>query len=351
MSILHTLLMTSVYIFNAQGQYLCMGTNGTPTLSATPVALNVTQVDEQADAGRLHLDNANTLKWILKPSATHTYTIGYQVPDANATTFVYTRGNTLSTTFEEPATTFTAGQWAVSTEAERQPITLDEQEPYVLPTFYKQHADVTFHRTLVQGEWNTLCLPFNVDASHIAALWGAGTQVATFTGDTGTKLLFTVCNNIEAGVPYVLLPAIVSTDHTYLFEGIDISTWHRAATLRPTTVGLTRFQPFFSPTTVPAKAYVFGNGDKMYRLSTAKGAKGYRAYFFDDDPASARNLTWGVDGDNPDTPTAITTPQSATTAQGPIYTPSGQLVRRNASSATPLAPGVYIVNGVKFIVK
>ena len=116
-------------------------------------------------------------------------------------------------------------------------------------------------------------------------------------------------------------------------------------------MGLTRFQPFFSPTTVPAKAYVFGNGDKMYRLSTAKGAKGYRAYFFDDDPASARNLTWGVDGDNPDTPTAITTPQSAPTTQGPIYTPSGQLVRRNASSATPLAPGVYIVNGVKVSVK
>ena len=33
MNILLSLLVSSVYIFNAQGQYLCIGEDGTPTLS------------------------------------------------------------------------------------------------------------------------------------------------------------------------------------------------------------------------------------------------------------------------------------------------------------------------------
>ena len=57
MNILLALLVSSVYIFNAQGQYLCIGDDGTPTLSDTPVSLEVTRVDEVANAGRIHLDD------------------------------------------------------------------------------------------------------------------------------------------------------------------------------------------------------------------------------------------------------------------------------------------------------
>lgn len=78
MNILLSLLVSSVYIFNAQGQYLCIGEDGTPTLSDAPVSLDVTRVDEVADAGRFDLDYTG-MKWILKPSAEHTYTLGYQV--------------------------------------------------------------------------------------------------------------------------------------------------------------------------------------------------------------------------------------------------------------------------------
>ena len=43
MNILLSLLVSSVYIFNAQGQYLCIGEDGTPMLSDAPVSLEVTR--------------------------------------------------------------------------------------------------------------------------------------------------------------------------------------------------------------------------------------------------------------------------------------------------------------------
>lgn len=188
MNILLSLLVSSVYIFNAQGQYLCIGEDGTPMLSDAPVSLDVTRVDEVADAGRFDLDDTG-MKWILKPSAEHTYTLGYQVGEANATTFVYVRSGAMATTFEEPDATFLDGQWAVSTGEESQPILLDETADYVRPQFYKQHVDVTLQRSLVQQEWNTLCLPFSLHADQVSALWGEGTRVAEYKGDTGDKLL------------------------------------------------------------------------------------------------------------------------------------------------------------------
>lgn len=224
MNILLSLLVSSVYIFNAQGQYLCIGDDGTPTLSDTPVSLEVTRVDEVANAGRIHLDDTG-MKWILKPSAKHTYTLGYQVGEANATTFVYVRSGAMTTTFEEPDATFLDGQWAVSMGEESQPVFLDETADYVCPQFYKQHVDVTLQRSLVAQEWNTLCLPFPLHADQVSALWGEGTRVAEYTGDTGAKLIFTTCEHIEAGVPYVLNPERVSEDNVYRVEGIDITSW------------------------------------------------------------------------------------------------------------------------------
>lgn len=226
MNILLSLLVSSVYIFNAQGQYLCIGEDGTPMLSDAPVSLEVTRVDEVANAGRIHLDDTG-MKWILKPSAEHTYTLGYQVGEANATTFVYVRSGAMATTFEEPDATFLDGQWAVSTGEESQPLLLDETADYVCPLFYKQHVDVTLQRSLVAQEWNTLCLPFPLHADQVSALWGEGTRVAKYKGDTGDKLLFTTCEDIEAGVPYVLKPERVSEDNVYRVEGIDISSWDR----------------------------------------------------------------------------------------------------------------------------
>ena len=348
MNLLYTLALTSVYIFNSLGQYLSVGEDGKPVLSKKPVAMEVTAANEtpSKDAGRKSF-NGTDIKWILKSSADGTYTLGYQDSDAYSTAFVYILDGAIATSYEEPAATFESAQWKVSTEApKQQAVTLDEAQNYERPTFTGSYVDVTLKRQLYTNEWNTLCLPFSLSAAQIAEIWGVGTKVAILTGDSETKLYFSTCDDIVAGKPCLLDPKNVNDDNVYEIKGIDVSTWENNNSLEY-VAGNTRMIGFFSPTMVKARSYVFGAANKMYHLVSDMEAKGFRCYFEDVADAS-RVLTWGIDDNTTSIDGTFVTPEAPKV--GNIYTVNGQLVRRN-STAAGLAPGVYIMNGIKLIVK
>ncbi len=349
MNLLYTLALTSVYIFNSLGQYLSVGEDGKPAISDKPVAMDVTAANEtpSKDANRWNFGGKD-IKWILKSSADGTYTLGYQDSDAYSTAFVYTQNGTLATSYEEPAATFESAQWKVSTEAlKQQTVTLDEAQNYVRPKFTGSYVDVTLKRKLYTDEWNSLCLPFPLSAAQIAELWGDGSKVAILTGDSETKLSFSICDNIEAGKPCLLDPKNVNTtDHTYEIKGIDVSTWENNSDLQY-IVGSTRMKGFFSPTTIKIGSYVIGEANKVYHLVSDMEAKGFRCYF-EDVSGKNRQLTWGIDNNTTGIDGTFVAPQAPKV--GNIYTVNGQLVRRN-STAAGLAPGVYIMNGIKLIVK
>lgn len=349
MNLLYTLALTSVYIYNSLGQYLSVGADGKPAISDKPVAMDVTAANEtpSKDANRWNFGGKD-IKWILKSSADGTYTLGYQDSNAYSTAFVYTQNGAIATSYEEPAATFESAQWKVSTEApKQQAVTLDEAQNYERPTFTGSHVDVTLKRKLNKNEWNTLCLPFPLSAAQIAELWGASTKVAILTGDSETKLSFSFCDNIEAGKPCLLDPESVNTtDHTYEIKGIKVSTWKNNSDLQY-IVGSTRMKGFFSPTTINKGSYVIGEANKVYHLVSNMEAKGFRCYF-EDVTGRNRQLTWGIDDNTTGIDGTFVTPQAPKV--GNIYTVNGQLVRRN-STAAGLAPGVYIMNGIKLIVK
>lgn len=349
MNLLYTLALTSVYIFNSLGQYLSVGEDGKPAILDKPVAMDVTAANEtpSKDANRWNFGGKD-IKWILKSSADGTYTLGYQDSDAYSTAFVYTQNGTLATSYEEPAATFESAQWKVSTEAlKQQTVTLDEAQNYVRPKFTRSYVDVTLKRKLYTDEWNSLCLPFPLSAAQIAELWGDGSKVAILTGDSETKLSFSICDNIEAGKPCLLDPKNVNTtDHTYEIKGIDVSTWENNSDLQY-IVGSTRMKGFFSPTTIKIGSYVIGEANKVYHLVSDMEAKGFRCYF-EDVSGKNRQLTWGIDNNTTGIDGTFVAPQAPKV--GNIYTVNGQLVRRN-STAAGLAPGVYIMNGIKLIVK
>ena len=227
MNLLYTLALTSVYIFNSLGQYLSVGEDGKPVLSKKPVAMEVTNATEtpQKEAGRKNF-NGTDIKWILKPSADGTYTLGYQDSNAYSTAFVYTQNGTIATSYEEPAATFESAQWTVSTETPKQQVVyLDETKEYVQPTLNGDFVDVELKRELYAKEWNSICLPFNLSADQVVTAWGAGTKVLEFTSTTGNNLNLTERADIKAGTPYFLQPERVSTDHTYTFTDIETATW------------------------------------------------------------------------------------------------------------------------------
>lgn len=347
MNLLYTLALTSVYIYNSLGQYLSVGADGKPAISDKPVAMEVSKATEtpSKDANRWNFGGKD-IKWILKSSADGTYTLGYQDSDAYSTAFVYTQNGTLATSYEEPAATFKSAQWKYSTEAPKnQAVTLDEAQNYERPTFTGSHVDVTLKRKLNKNEWNTLCLPFPLSAAQIAELWGASTKVAILTGDSETKLSFSFCDNIEAGKPCLLNPERVNQEHTYEIKDIEVSTWNNSDLQH--IVGSTRMKGFFSPRTIMKGSYVIGEANKVYHLVSDMEAKGFRCYF-EDVSNENRQLTWGIDDNTTGIDGTFVAPQAPKV--GNIYTVNGQLVRRN-STAAGLAPGVYIMNGIKLIVK
>lgn len=348
MNLLYTLALTSVYIYNSLGQYLSVGKDGKPAISDKPVAMEVSKATETPakDANRWNFGGKD-IKWILKSSANGTYTLGYQDSDAYSTAFVYTLDGAIAISYEEPAATFESAQWKVFTEApKQQTVTLDEAQNYVRPTFTGSYVDVTLKRKFNTNEWNTLCLPFPLSAAQIAKLWGAGSKVAILTGDSETKLFFSTCDNIEAGKPCLLDPKTVNADHTYEIKGIEVSTWENNSE-RQYVAGKTRMVGFFSPTMVKEGSYVFGDANKMYHLVSDMKANGFRCYF-EDVSGRNRQLTWGIDNNTTGIDGTFVKPEAPKV--GNIYTVNGQLVRRN-STAAGLAPGVYIMNGIKLIVK
>lgn len=349
MNLLYTLALTSVYIFNSLGQYLSVGKDGKPVLSKKPVPMEVTDATEtpQKEVGRKNF-NGTDIKWILKPSATGTYTLGYQDSNAYSTAFVYTQNGTIATSYEEPAATFESAQWTVSTETPKQQVVyLDETKKYVQPTLNGYFVDVELKRELYAKEWNSICLPFNLSADQVVAAWGAGTKVLEFTSTTGNNLNLTERADIKAGTPYFLQPERVSTNHTYTFTDIETATWDVSGKVPSITKEPIKLTGFYTPTELPARCYVFGDENKLYHLVSPMPADGFRCYF-QDMSGHDRQLTWGIDDNTTGIDGTFVKPEAPKV--GNIYTVNGQLVRRN-STAAGLAPGVYIMNGIKLIVK
>lgn len=176
---------------------------------------------------------------------------------------------------------------------------------------------------------------------------GAGTRVLEFTSTTGNNLNLSDRADIKAGTPYFFQPERVSTDHTYTFTQIKTATWDRSGKVHSVTKEPIKLTGFYSPSELPSRCYVFGDGNKLYHLTSAMPADGFRCYF-QDLSGSDRQLTWGIDDNTTGIDGTFVKPEAPKV--GNIYTVNGQLVRRN-STAAGLAPGVYIMNGIKLIVK
>lgn len=172
--------------------------------------------------------------------------------------------------------------------------TLEEWDGY--------EADVTLTRTLQAGGWNTLALPFNVEAATLTAinaklaLMSGSMTVKELTSssfDGGTlTLTFGDATSMKAGTPYLVkvTPAAVNLA-TMPFAGAEVSK--TAVTVETTSVD---FIPTLGLTEVTGdtKEILFlGTGNTLLYPETLPGnMKGFRAYFkLKGDAAGARSFS------------------------------------------------------------
>lgn len=197
-------------------------------------------------------------------------------------------------------------------------------------------------RNLVAG-LNTICLPFNVDASEFSTVFGdAGAKAYQFKGVEDNKLCFEEVASIEAGVPYLL--TVAQAHEMGNIGEVEILAEEPKSVAKD---GVT-FKGTFNVKVLDEKNLFLGkDGNLKVPASTDENnnkLKGMRAYFvLPEATQTAYSLSFGGET----TGIQAIEGEKAEKAQG-VYTISGVKVADNTAN---LAKGLYIVNGKKFIQK
>lgn len=145
-------------------------------------------------------------------------------------------------------------------------------------------------RTIRTGGYNTLCLPFDLDAAQLAASPLAGATVFEFSnaylGEDNLDIRFAPTDHIEAGKPYL---ATVDADIAQpVFCGVTISN----ATPQRLEGSSLDFVGTFDPIIPLPETALYIVQDELHRNTASVGINAFRAYF--DVPAGAPALAPSV---------------------------------------------------------
>ena len=154
-------------------------------------------------------------------------------------------------------------------------------------------TDLIINRTLYKdGFFNTLCLPFSLNASELAASPLAGCQLYSLSDadDNGDNLYLTITEetSIEAGMPYLIKWNNDGSEITSMnFTGVTVTT----STGSTVTKSGVRFVGTIGRSTLPhgdADYLFLGANDILYYSDDYDDTsmKGFRAYFIVDSETS-----------------------------------------------------------------
>ena len=172
-------------------------------------------------------------------------------------------------------------------------ILLDENSTTV-PTASSGAVDVRVKRTLAAGNWSTICLPFAMNAAQVTTAFGAGVELADFTGvdsdyDANDKVVgltanFSNVTAIAANHPYIIKVSSPVTEFTV--DGVTIAPDEDGAVVefdngktggrRVVYSGL--YGTYHSGTVVPEYCLFLSN-NKFWYSKGLTTMKGYRAFF------------------------------------------------------------------------
>ncbi len=225
--------------------------------------------------------------------------------------------------------------------------TFDETVDNVIEA--KENAYVTLKRTFYHDNaWNTLCLPFDVDANKVATAFAdAEIREIDLSKCTGNTIQFVPATEIKAGVPYIIKwneNVAEAKPFEETFDGVML-----VAEPKPVKVNNDiTFTGFYKMTAASelggASVAAIGAGNKLFKVTEGK-MKGFRAAFVLPSGAEATKYKVVIDG----TATGIEDlVVDGVKANGRVYNLNGQYV---GNSLNGLQPGLYIQNGKKIVVK
>lgn len=247
-------------------------------------------------------------------------------------------------------------------------VTLSEDETEAPAA--KSGIDVTVKRTLKGGMWNTLVLPFAVPAEQVETVFGAGTEIGSYNGNSYTldaseenvvsvEMLFESCQSMEAHTPYII--KVPEDKEEFTVTGVSITTASNNLTTakgKNFKVGTSNiYMPSdmkgtYTEVSIPEKCMFLSDNKFMFSNGHSK-LKAFRAYFNVSDAAAlydatasgnAPAISFGfIDGSATFINTLEDKVEDMKTPQV-YYTLLGQRV-------TNPTRGLYIVNGRKVVIK
>ena len=345
------------------------------TLSVTPAhGFTITRCKFYCNSGSA-FDETKPFEAVLGNGENHTFVNGSNIGDWGVTKIeVYgyeSPAIVVTPTANKNEWTFTMPAYSayVNVEYDTELALSDETDnAATLAEWDGYEADVTLARTLVTGGWNTLALPFNIDAATLTAI---NAQLAQMSGsmtvkelisssfDSGTlTLTFGDATSIKAGTPYLVkvsstlnlatLPAALALlSLPNPFAGVEISK-----TLVPTETTYADFIPTLGLTEITGntKEIIFlGTGNKLLYPSTLPAnMKGFRAYFqLKGGAAAASSFSLNLGEET----TGIENVNHETITNNRYYDLQGRKLSDGQSSNGQMPKGVYIVNGKKVVIK
>lgn len=211
-----------------------------------------------------------------------------------------------------------------------------------------QTSDVIVKRTLKKDVWNTICLPFPMNATKLNSAFGEGKyQIAKFVGFTSSGDSYTIKFDnetvIRKNTPLLIKVSEDITQFTVTNVGIDPVSNAKVEYEDPDELEVTGI--FYGTenagVTVPKNNF-FLSGNKFYYSTGATTIKGFRGYFwlkgFNSSAAPEINFEVGGEATNIEGLNVVID-------DGQYYNLKGQKVDN------PTQKGVYIQNGKKVVVK
>lgn len=230
-------------------------------------------------------------------------------------------------------------------------VILRETEDYVPAAV--ELANVKLQRSFRKGTWNTIVLPCAV--SEPAAVFGTGTQLARLSGFADNVMTFDLVEQMEANVPYLIKAGDI--DNSTIADGetksgiFDIlaTAIEEPGIEGPSDVvgDITFVGTYVATPVTPADGNYYISSDALYFVDTnASVTSGrFRGYFHAATPGLAKLITIHI-GDIETRIVDINVPVTAD-----IYRLDGVLIRKAGADTRGLAPGLYIMNGHKVMVK
>ena len=231
-------------------------------------------------------------------------------------------------------------------------VVIDENSA-ALPTA-QNGVNVLVKRTIKKDVWNTICLPFYMDAATTKQVFGVDVLVAEFSDYEYDEDNMSITVNFDeadlAGEgfcenwPYLIKTSKDITDFTV--DGVNVSPNEEDAVNeykeKKKTKG--RFTGTLRAGTVLEPDDLFLNNNKFYYSTGSTIIKGLRGYFWLDDFDSSvggPSLVVAYHG----TPTGVNQMKVVVNEDGVYYNLNGQRVEN------PTEKGIYIRNGKKVIIK